>query len=258
MLLPRTILLAACLIAATAAAAPPRKANRVDLIIDGETVLVVKSLPFSIKAPAGADFYDWTIPPGVTAEKAGHVLTVTKAAEGTHTFRMSATTVSFTVDKETFKVTKTTTVESGEVVVNVGKVTPGPGPGPKPDPDPPTPAPGPVTGLRVMIVYESSAKMTREQLNLLNSTKLREWLKKNAADYRFWDKDNTPSDKEKPIWHQLWKDSQAALKTTGIPALVLVSDQRGETVPLPESEAAGLKFLEEWAKGKKSPNKKGK
>jgi hypothetical protein len=48
-----------------------------------KTVVVVESVPFTISAPAGAAFYFWTLPAGVTATDKGDTLEVTEATAGT-------------------------------------------------------------------------------------------------------------------------------------------------------------------------------
>lgn len=140
--------------------------------------------------------------------------------------------------------------------VVVGASPPGPGPVPPspppgPDPIPPTPPiPVPASGLRVLFVYESSANLTREQLNILNSTKIAEYLNAKAAkdakglpEWRRWDKDvNTTH--ESDVWKNLWAATKPQL--TQLPAVVIVTNQKGEVHPLPATEAETLDLLKKY------------
>lgn len=116
---------------------------------------------------------------------------------------------------------------------------------PKPDdpvdPIDPPPPPAPKGVARVMFLSESSANMTREQINILNSTVLRDFLKsivevdeRNTYGWRFWDKDIDTSYEAKT-----WQDFWAKVKSdpTPLPRVsILYDDGQTETVPLPETE----------------------
>ena len=129
-------------------------------------------------------------------------------------------------------------------IVEVG-VVPGP---PVPPGTTPVP-PGPVSGLRVVFVTESANTLTREQVAILKSTKIADYLNTKAAktnnrpDWRRWDKDQDVTF-ENATMKALW----AAIKPQlgKLPALVVVTDQKGEVFPLPETEAATLEFLERY------------
>lgn len=241
------LMLTLCLACGLAAAPPAKKPGAVPLRIEGDTVVVVKSFPARVVAPEGADLYSWSYPAGVEAAAADNVLTITKAPRGSHRISVNSVTIEIDFEKKTRRVIK----DSGEVTVNVGDAPPGPGP--DPGPKPPEPKPGPVTGLRVLIVRETKDNETRAHLNVIYSTKVRDWLKKHTAEdgFRVWDKDVDVS-KERPLWQELWKAARPQLGK--LPAVVLVSDQRGETLPLPESEADMLALLEKWS----GRSKKGK
>jgi hypothetical protein len=97
----------------------------VPLKIIGETVLIVKALPFKVIAPEGAGDYTWVMPGGVEGSEDDNVLTVTKAPAGVFVIRVKMMTIDF----ELKKIRK----ETGEVTVTLGEV-----PDPKPPPDPST------------------------------------------------------------------------------------------------------------------------
>lgn len=119
------ILLGACAMFAT----PPKK--EVPLKVDGDTVLVLKSLPCTVTAPPGADLYSWSLPAGVTGTALDNVLTITAAPQGASTINLTTITFLITVDKD-FKVTKTKVTDKGCVVITNGMQPP-------PPPVPPTP-----------------------------------------------------------------------------------------------------------------------
>lgn len=141
-----------------------------------------------------------------------------------------------------------------DVIRRTLDVDAGQGPQPPPTPTPtPTPTPQPIpgaTGLRVLFVYESSANMTREQLNVLNSTAVRAYLNahcakdaKGRAEWRSWDKDVDAS-KESDVWRRLWAATKPNLGP--LPQVVVVTDQAGETFPLPATEADLLALLQRY------------
>lgn len=127
-----------------------------------------------------------------------------------------------------------------------------------PDPVDPTPTPMPITGLRVLIVYESSAALTREQLNIINSTALITYLNEKCVksasgqpDWRRWDKstiDITGLANETKIWQDLWPVVSPTLKK--LPALVIVNDTKSTVYDLPATEAETLAFIKKIVEGK--------
>lgn len=126
----------------------------------------------------------------------------------------------------------------------------GPQPPPKPvDPvnpvDPPTPAP---TGFRVVFAYESSAALTREQLNILNSTQITAFLNANCAkgadgraDWRKWDRDISISSRESATIVELWNAAKPKLGT--LPQMIVAVDGKATVMDLPATEQETLAKL---------------
>lgn len=139
-------------------------------------------------------------------------------------------------------------------VVIDGPVPPGPTP-PGPTPPGPTPIP-PAKGFRVLFVVEKNDPLTKEQLNIWNSTAIKAYLREKCTKdgtqpaFRFWDKD-TPKDGELDVWKSLWAASGSALTITGLPAIIIVTDQVGDTVRWPATEAETLALLKRYAEGSK-------
>ena len=136
----------------------------------------------------------------------------------------------------------------------------GRGPQPPPAPDVvPEPDQTRVTGLRVLIVYESEAKLTAEQLNILNSTQLMALLNakcvKDAAgraEWRRWDKtsiDKTGLLKESAVWQDLWKS--VSPKLTSLPQLVIATDRAATVHKLPATEVEVVEFVQKINTGGK-------
>lgn len=222
-----TIALLACCVLAGAAPPATRSARTVPLTIEGDTVTVVKSLPFRIVAAPGADFYLWAYPQSwrVVEDPAG-VITVQEAPEGVGAVvRVS----SIKVDFEAKKIVK----DAGEIIVNIGAQ---PGPNPPVPPVPPVPPPG--QGDHVLFVYESAdaSKLTPAQMQVIYGGEIRGWLngklplEKNGKTHawRIFDKDiNVTGDEE------VWKSLLAGKKD--VPGIV-IGDSAGKVVyagPLP-------------------------
>lgn len=115
------------------------------------------------------------------------------------------------------------------------------------DPVDPDVIPAPAKGLRVLIVYESGAKLSREQLNVINSTAVRGWLNANCVKdqdgrpgWRSWDKD-IDTTHEAAVWRDIW--SAAKPELGDLPQVVIFRDQGGKAYPLPATEAALLDLL---------------
>ena len=109
-------------------------AESVPLTIGGDTVTVVKKLPFTVTVPAQKNaLYFWTHPSTVKSEENRNVLTITSAPLG----EISVKVKVITYDKATDDFVETT----GQITFVVGAVPPGQDP-----PDPPTP-PTPVSPL---------------------------------------------------------------------------------------------------------------
>lgn len=125
--------------------------------------------------------------------------------------------------------------------------TPGPGPGPNPPPPPPVP-PIPAGDLRVLFIYETSGNLSQGQMLIINSTKLRAYLREKCvkengvAAFRFLDKD-TPMNRETKLWQDLWRASEPA---TGYPKMVVFKGTNGTSYALPDSEDAVLAILNKY------------
>ena len=139
--------------------------------------------------------------------------------------------------------------EITRILIDIG-VAPQPPPGPGPGPIvPPVVVP---TGFRVMFIYEASTAMTREQLHIFNSTKIRQYLtakcaksaELNQPEWRFWDKDIKVTAKES----KTMADMFTALKPEfgNLPLIAIHANGQGRVFPWPESEAATLALLQTY------------
>ena len=141
--------------------------------------------------------------------------------------------------------------DTGDVIRKVLDVGGGPGPLP-PDPIPPDPKPDvKPTGLRVILVREVQDPLTKEQTNIWNSTKLKDWLdakvvkdERGRPAWRKWDKDIDVTN-ETVTMRQLWEATRS--KIGQLPAIVIVTDQQGLVFPLPATEQATLELLQKYA-----------
>ena len=116
----------------------------------------------------------------------------------------------------------------------------------------PAPTPQPVGELRVILVSDPSQNMTKGQLDALGSTKAREWLNAHCAKdasgrpaWRSWDKDTDPSDEKDPAWKKAWDATKPILGP--LPQIVIFRGQKGEALPLPDSEDGLLELLKRKA-----------
>lgn len=122
----------------------------VPLSISGDTVTVVKSLPFKVTAAPGADVYIWNHPSSVKSSEDENVLTITEAPKGEVTVKIQTITIDWAAKK--------TVKARGSVTFVVGAVPPGPGPDPGPTPPDPTPVPPLVKALRDAYAAETDAE----------------------------------------------------------------------------------------------------
>ncbi len=115
-------------------------ARPVPLEIGGDTVVVVKKLPFTITTPEikGA-LYDWVHPSTIKSDDGGNVLTITSAPLGETTVQVRVTTALLDKDGKFIGFER----KVGKITFVVGALPPGPDPGPPP----PDPTPGPVSPL---------------------------------------------------------------------------------------------------------------
>lgn len=123
-------------------------------------------------------------------------------------------------------------------------------PGPNPPPTPTPTPPAPVMGFRVLLVAEPTAKMSRGQLVVLNSTKVVDYLNRKTvkgadgrASWRKFDPDVDVTN-ELPEWKEIWTATKPTLGQ--LPVVVLFSGQAGKAYPLPETEAAMLDLLRSY------------
>lgn len=132
--------------------------------------------------------------------------------------------------------------------ITVGPVVPPPDPPPGPGPGP-SPAPIPFSGLRVLILEETSQRQTlpTSQVAILTSVEIREWLNTHCAkgaagspEYRVFDVDADVS-----LQAQHWKD---ALKRprTGLPWILISDGKSGYEGPLPKTIAETLDLLKKY------------
>lgn len=164
-----------------------------------------------------------------------------------------------TADKQQIPLTAKD-VQRRQLAITTVPVPPTPVDPPKPiDPPKPVdpPIPNPAKGFRVMIVYETDANLTREQLNVLNSSTIMAYLNTHCvkdangmAEWRKWDKPTIDRpgalQKESQVWQQLWNDSKSRLGK--LPQIVIVNDQAGAAFEIPTNatEADTLTLLKKY------------
>lgn len=245
----RTVVLFLCLMAAPAPLpAAPKKA--VPLVVSGDTVLVIKSFPATVTAPAGADFYLWNVPDSVKATAEDNVLTVASAPKGSTPVSVVSVTIEFGTDDKG-KITKKVVKDRGSVTLNVGDVPqPGPTPGPNPPQPPPTPAPIPADGLRVLIVEDVAqrVKLPAAQSAILFDKSVRDYLNSKCVagadsktkEWRIWDKGVDASAESK-----LWQDA-VKRPAKSYPWLIISDGKTGYEGPLPADVDATLALLKKY------------
>lgn len=132
------------------------------------------------------------------------------------------------------------------ILITVGNPTP------KPPIDPVNPPiVTPVTGFRVLFVYEKDQKLTREQANILASTKIIEYLNQKTAkdekgrpSWRKWDKDVVISAEESKLFQDLWQAVKPKLGT--LPQIGIVRDNKVDLYAFPDTEQKTLEFLQSF------------
>lgn len=120
----------------------------------------------------------------------------------------------------------------------------------KPEPGPtPVPQPG---KLKAVMVYESTATLTREHQAILHSPRVREYLDAHCSksgtqpNWRAWDKD-VKVDRENEDMRKLWEAAIAkSVMKAKLPAFVLDNGKILEIVPFPANEEAALELLRKW------------
>lgn len=147
----------------------------------------------------------------------------------------------------------------------------GTGPRPPPTPiDPPKPVDPPKPpdvkpdgsqDLRVVFIYTDEKLLTKEQLHVMNSTKLVEYLNKNCVkgsddlpSWRKWDWSIVSKPDglkyEIPVMKQLWSDVKSTVKLDDLPQVVIVLGQKATPYAWVDSEQGMIDFIKEKS-GKK-------
>lgn len=131
-------------------------------------------------------------------------------------------------------------------------VPPGPTPpGPTPPPVPPAPVPIPTSEFRVLFLSDPVAPMNKDQIDILNSTKIREYLATKCAkgpdgktpEVRFWSPKVVLTN-ESDTWKKIWETVKPQMPT--LPAVVIYRGTNGEYFPLAKNEAEQLEFLKKY------------
>lgn len=110
--------------------AAPSSSRSSPLKIDGDVIVVVRSLPCRVVAPEGADFYQWSFPDTIKAAASDSVLSISAAPKGTHKVTVLMVTVEIDFEKKSKRIRK----ESAEIEVTVGEQPKPPEPLPPKDP----------------------------------------------------------------------------------------------------------------------------
>lgn len=140
------------------------------------------------------------------------------------------------------------------------------GTGPRPPPvDPPKPVdpkvdpvpkPDGTQDLRVVFIYTDEKLLTKEQLHIMNSTKLVEFMNKNCVkgtddlpSWRKWDWSivNKPDGLkyEIPVMKQLWTDVKTKVTVAELPQVVIVLGQKATPYPWADTEQGMIDFIKE-------------
>lgn len=125
---------------------------------------------------------------------------------------------------------------------------PGPEPGPGPQPPGPTPGPAPIdgSGLRVLIVFESSDNLSHAHMSLIY-----------GADYRSFLNGICVKEGQTPEWRILDKDTQfksqskwskaLARPRQSLPWIIVSNGTSGYEGPLPESVSEAKEIVQRFA-----------
>lgn len=123
----------------------------------------------------------------------------------------------------------------------------------------PIPAPTPTvvtpTGFRVIIVFDPMANNTRDQLNTIYSTTMRDYLNSHCVkgadgrpEWRMWAPSLEVGTKESPTMVALWnatKSQMGLLLVGSSPQLVISVNGAAKVYPLPATEADTISFLKQ-------------
>lgn len=185
-----------------------------------------------LKVESGAELVTWDASPGVRLafpkpfDPAQKTVFVHAAKDGTY-----AVIASIPHGKETR--------------VAICLITIGPRPPPTPTPLPVDPI-IPAGEFRVLFVYESST-LTPKQSNVMQAKAVSDYLRAKCAkgadgtpEYRRYDKDVSLGN-ESSTWQQIWNDAKPTF--TGLPIVVIINGQKGQTFPLPATADELLTLL---------------
>lgn len=132
------------------------------------------------------------------------------------------------------------------VAFTIGNPAPTPTPGPKPDV-----IVTPVTGFRVVFVYEKDTAMTKDQTYALNSPRINDYLNQKCAkddkgrpSWRKWDKDVTLAATEVKVFQDLWPAIKPKLGT--LPQVAIVRDSKVDLFAMPADEQKTLELLQTY------------
>jgi hypothetical protein len=237
--------------AGQAPTAEKRPRGALNLKLDGNVLLIVQSMPCTVTAPPGADFYMWNYPESVKASADENVLVVKDAPKGASTISVLSVTIDFQLDKDG-KVRKEVKKETGSIVLTYGR-----GPDPKPPdpvpPDPPGPDDAPIKepGFRVLIVYESAelTKMPSAQQSVLYAKSVRDYLNAKCVvgpdgktrEWRIWDADVDTSAESK-IWQGAMKRPRKSL-----PWVLISNGKTGFEGALPADTTKAMELFKKYA-----------
>lgn len=233
--------------------APPADPDAVPALSYGQIYVVQGDTPFALLAsPKGVVTITKTEGPinvrGIFADGNGEFETRTFKAKYVAFVdavkgmagRINLTAIPFGLKDES---------EITEQLVDIG-TAPRPPPGPDDPPPgpvdpPPTPAP---TGFRVIFVSDSEANMTREQLNIVNSTAIGAFLNEACAksasgqpEWRRWGKQQKIDATESPTIVRLWTDCQP--KLTALPRMLVAVNGAATVMEFGATEAETLAKL---------------
>jgi hypothetical protein len=120
---------------------------------------------------------------------------------------------------------------------------------------PPTPNVVTPTGFRVIIVFDPMANNTRDQLNTIYSTSIRDYLNSHCVkgadgrpEWRMWAPTLEVGTKESPTMVALWnatKSQMGPLLVGTSPQLVISVNGAAKVYPLPNTETDTLNFLKQ-------------
>jgi hypothetical protein len=142
-------------------------------------------------------------------------------------------------------------LSQGQWIATVVDPQPTPTPDVVPEPTPvdpvdPIPLPEPITGTRILFVFESTDNIPVAQQHVVYSAAVQAWLAENCAQvdghaqWHCWDKD-TDATRESETWQAIWKYTLPKLGP--LPCVLIVRDQAGKIHDLPATEAELLRLL---------------